>query len=293
MPLPFRLLALLHEPEDSVRVVPLTADVQATLAADFAQQAEAFLTPAMELVSYAPGYHPDPDELLRIESFELAEALGHALKEPDIVPALTEGDLEAGVVRALVGVVTHGSAPDCLFQKFDKRQVLRRGPRSLVFRNNHFGRMDMAGLQIDSHLAALHRNGILYFRSEEVARRFLDLDAYFREATAAELEAFGRMPIWSPGAEASLLDADRWLRRKVTSIVERGVLEGQTPKKLQKLAHAFGLDVRVTRQGGRDRLTLPAEKKHLKLFVRLLAEDLFNSVLTGEQYLANSKRPLR
>jgi hypothetical protein len=288
-------MALLRgEEQPEVRFVPLSADLQESLATEFHGQAEAFLGETADPVPYSPGYHPDEDEVIRIESFDLSSSLVTALKTPDVTPNLEEDEIESGAVKALVGIVPRPKSglPDCLFQTFDARQILRRN-RVLMFRRDQFNAVEGAGLQIGSHLAALYRDGTLYFQSEETVRRFLDLDSYFREATDQELSAFAKLPLWDSSQQSQLiLTPDRWLRRKITSISQRGVLDGLTPRTLQTLAKQFQMEVQVIRQSGKDRVQLPSDKKQLKMFIRLLAEDLFKSVISGDRFLASSKRPL-
>jgi hypothetical protein len=62
------------------------------------------------------------------------------------------------------------------------------------------------------------------------------------------------------------------------------------PRKISTEAKKFGLTVNVKKKDGKDAVVFPSAKKELKELLRFLEHRYYQSPLTGDKYLANSKR---
>lgn len=277
-----------------LRRLPMTADVQGAMSTEFQEQAERFFGEDVTEIPYSAEYIPDEDEILAIGGFELEPALAHGIRAADAIPAVTEDELEGEGMAALCATARTRGDTHWYFQAFQRNQVIRRSGRFLFLTGDHFDRVDQTGIQIGQHLAAIWRGGSLYFRSEHIVRRFLDLDVLFTDATDPQLRTFVGNRLWAPGDVAAFVGtADRWTRRKVAAIAARNILRDASVADIVTKAGRFGLQVETTGRGVTRRIQLPMEKRELKMFIRFLAEDLFEAPISGERFLANSKRPLR
>jgi hypothetical protein len=83
--------------------------------------------------------------------------------------------------------------------------------------------------------------------------------------------------------------ADQVTRRKVSSLLHRGVLDRVDARRTASRATDFSVEVELRQVDGKDRVWLPSERKELKALVNLLDENLFASPLTGDQFEASGK----
>lgn len=282
---------ILRGDPDEVRRLGLADDARGQVRDLFDGQARQLSSRGRELIEFEAGYAADAEELTVIRGFPLPEYLHSALSSPTAVEILRFEPATLGRIKAVFG---DGPSGTVYFQVFDRRRLLTRDTFVLVLSRRALNRLAEPGLTLDSRLAALFRDGDLYFESYSAAHRVIDLTAYFRAATDSDLHEFCSLPTVAVDAEADFArDADTWIRRKVALLLASEVLAGVRPRQVQKAAREFGLELSIQRHGGKDRIVLPTEKKALKLALRFLDEDLYVSALSSTRYLANSKRKLR
>lgn len=285
-----------NEKDGSVASIPVSADVQIALGAEFEQQLGIFsMHGRVEVVGYEPAYHPDSHEMLALEKFQLPETLHNAFLGTREVRSLSIEDLENDRITAIVAVGRSTSGQDifALFQVFDRRQLLLPSRIGLLFKGSQVSRLEDAGLQIGTGLTAIHADGQLYFRSEHQVRRFLDLDAVFRAATDADVVEFGSNSLFAGTAGMLLPLVDTILRRKITSILARGLLDGASVTDLSAVAVRYGIALEVIDSNGEPRIQLPATKKLLVPLLRFLSQDYLHCELTGDRFVTSSKRPIK
>lgn len=146
---------------------------------------------------------------------------------------------------------------------------------------------------LDTKLSAVYREERLYFHSFFVARRVLDLSSYYKEATDADLKLFAKEETVALESPTTLTDnADDWVRRRVALIRDSKVMKNVAPKKIVTEAKRYGLKIRTKKADGKDQLLFPDDKRELKALLRFLDENYYTSGLTGDRFVANSKRPV-
>jgi hypothetical protein len=290
----FSFFALLRDnPDDEspARRIPVTAALQRDLSAFFAQEADSLLQDNEE-VDYDPGYSPSHDEILVLRNFQLPEPLRNLREAQDRVERLSDDNLEDGRVTCILGLkqAPQTGRRDLVFQDFSQRQVIRKNTwRYLLLDGNTFKQSDNTGISIGQRVTAVFRGGDLYFKSEILIRRFLDLDQVFKEATDDEVRSFTQSAVWAPFAPAMAIDfADQNVRRKITSLMKRNVLGAVPSERIEEQARVFGIPLFRTPD---QKLQLPTDKRMFKSVVRLLSDDLFKGPVSGESFLTNSKRP--
>lgn len=274
--------------------VPVTADLQRDLSRVFAEQLTAFGLDESEHIEYDPNYRPEDSELLVVRGFALPSSIPDLTSAPD-VPRLGDAHIDAGNVRALVGVPqgTRDNALLC-FQAVDNRQLLRRERFSMFMSHDAFTRNERSGLVIRDSLTAVYRNGDLFFPSEPAVRRFLDLSQVFTEATTPQIRSFLRHRLFAVAdMDALLRIADKWTRRKIASIDARGIVASMKPAAVVRVGKDFGVHVVASTVRGSKVLHVPETKAELKDFLRLLDQDFLKSSLTPDRFRVNSKKKLK
>lgn len=276
----------------AVRRVRVTEDLQKRLSKEFHRQEKEFLPKDVEVLDYEPGYTPD-EEVFVLRGYSLPAHLRDIEDARDALTEVSEEEIEEGHVKALIAAALTKNPSRLLFQNFDARQVIQRTGFFLLLGDDTFRRVDNTGIVVGSKLSALRKDGALYFRSEHMVRRYLPLDPVFEAATDEEIEEFVQVPLFAPTSVSDFVEiADRWIRKKVTSIQRRGVLEKEPLPKIVKIAKGFGVQVVTQKLNGEDKIVLPKDKKPLKALLRFLDDDLLVSRLTDTRYQVNSKRPI-
>lgn len=311
----FTFFALVSESEEaphSVRALLVTSDVQKELSAHFAALADQFIPPrpvvtarrrkasaslraaTARVVKYDPGYTPGPHEVFRIRNFPLPADIVMALKAP-LPPTLKAAEIEKARVRSLFAArLRDNDDVEVLFQSFQQGQVISySGWRHYFIEDGTFTKMEHTCVAFAESLAAVYRDGTLYFKSDVTVRRFLDLNAFYRQATDGDIRHFMTRDLWEPKAAKTVKPfVDDVVRRKVAEIQFRGNLLGVSPARIRTKARQMGVPVTVHGSGREARLAAPQDKRHFKALLRLLADDFVESLLTRWRYLSNSKRLL-
>ena len=150
-----------------------------------------------------------------------------------------------------------------------------------------FVRDERPGIEITERVDAVLEGSTLYISWWGRTHAVLDLSAWVREATMVEAVAFLKHKKFSTGKGFDVGGvADTWVRRKITSISENGLLERASLPVLRKYAAKFSVNIEVVK----GKLVLPADKKQFKAVLSLLDQDLLSFEPTDEHWVVNSKR---
>ena len=186
-----------------------------------------------------------------------------------------------------------------VMQVFDNRHVLSN-KFAIFFDNDTFKTLESIGLTLNRNPAAVleefTEDGTkLYFKSLHLARRLFDMDHYYAEATDEELETFFSHAVFAHVEKEKMQElSDNFVRRKVSNIVQSGILDDPSSTKLiEASAIKFGVDMEFEKDSNdQSVLKLPTEKTPLKKILRFLDEDYLESPLSSNMYYTNSKRPV-
>ncbi len=278
-------LILAIQKDRSVRQLELDARAAKSLSGTLKTFADLYLD-NVELHEYAPAFHPEAGGRVVVK-FTLPEALQKCAKAtPSNLASLKPDQAAVTPPVALVGV-EQGSTPRFVFQAVNASMMLKKG-RVILFNPDGFTVNAQPGIAIRGRVDAVHLGGKLYFTSEQVVRRFLDIDYLFREATDDEIEQLFKRTAFAVDDWTELKDAaNSVLRRKLHIVLSSG--RKIVPTDVKALAKRIGETVEV-RKGA---LVVPTEPAAFREFVRLLAHDYLESPLDRELYLATSKRPVK
>lgn len=273
-----------------VRRLPVSRDLQRELTTFFAEQRAGFFAAHPEKIAFAADYTPEDDQLLFIEEFGLPELMQKALRNPLVTDRLVEEELP-DIHGLFMG---DADGREVSLQVFDRRRLLSTAGFSLVLAKDIFRKLEEGGLTLNTKLAAAVQDGHLYFHSFAMARRLFDLSKHFKEATDTDLGTFKtHKSVLFEDPDSLVENADSWVRRKVTLILQSGILNKERPARIAAVAEdEFGLLFQVQTVKGQEKLLFPSEKKALKEMLHFLDADYLTYNLTGDHYLSNSKRHL-
>lgn len=239
-------------------------------------------------------YKPDEDELLFIDGFILPDEIKEAIRNPMGVTAYQkEGGSFPEIKMIFVGTYTRlngGESFQVAFQRFRKEQYISTNGFNLYFTNNTFRRERNYGISVSDRVDCYYADGKLQFTSYFYAKQIFDLREFYRSATDQEVEAFasnGLLFIENPERFKAM--ADTWVRRKIASINDTGVLNQYSASQIKKLAKKSGVD--IEEQNGR--VVLPSEKEQIKIVLGFLDEEAYRGPFSKITYLANSKRKIK
>jgi hypothetical protein len=270
--------------DGSLAQVALDSKAKDYLSDKFDKLGKGFLNEDTEVHDYAPAFTPEDGGLLKLK-YELPKNLLDCRRQlPSGVPELRPDVLAGQGVKALVAIDT-GTQPRFLFQVIDNRTLVRPSSVVLFFRKS-FTLNDSVGIAFPDRLDALSAEGDLYFRSELVVRRFLDIEKYFAEATDSDIDSFFTTKAFNPAdtTQIKTLANDR-IRRKLHGIIasKRDV----NPSAVEKVGKAVGVEVKM--KGGK--LIIPTTLPEFRALVSILDDAFLESMLDRRSvYLTTSKR---
>ncbi|TDV58883.1 uncharacterized protein DUF4868 [Pseudomonas sp. LP_7_YM] len=254
----------------------------------FESQRDSFFHGIDEVIPFDGRYTPDESELLSIADFPDVDGLAAAVASPLAVDQFDPQNHSLDVVKAFfVGVQNNGTT-QILIQIFERRRVISRTLLSMFFSGDQFQKMTDSGLTFDKKLLAVLEGNILKFHSFHFAKRVFELSEYYREATNEEVSSFAQHEKMSVEDVAQfVLDAGAQTRKKISLILQSGVLDNYTIEHISTVAKTMQLDLNLT-DGGK--ITIPSNKTDLKKLLRFLDEDYYESPLSSTRYISNSKR---
>lgn len=284
------LFALTDDRNSPVRRIPLTAPLNTELAQLFSSQQETLLGDKQH-TPFTGSYNVDDGEIFTISDYPLPQAIGEAINNP-LTCQILSLKTETHRIKALFS----GNADQIVnFQVFDAGKLLKSG-LTLIGSGDTYKKLDDPGLILQDRLTAHFNNGTLYFVSYHNTKRFLDLSAYYREATDTDLEAFAEIDIFELEDHASFKEqADSFTRKKIALLQKNNVLNNVTVTDIQQVADSFNTELPaehriniIVNESGK--LVIPRDKKQLKELIRFLDEDYVTAPITKRKCLTNSKR---
>lgn len=263
--------------------VQVSRDTQSELASAFLEQKSAFLRDRSP-IDYTPGYTLEQDEIFAIPDFDMDKSILSAIATPDLTNDLSDDQVVALAVKALIAGRFSAGKHELLFQHIEKRQVLVK-KRVLFWSDGEFVAPKSSGLTVAEKLDAVYERGTLFFTSDHFLRRFLDVSSAYQEATNEQVSEFLENEIFG----ATDLDVnmfDRGMRTRVRAILERKLLDKLKVEDVREIGKLYKLRLKVKN----GKLELPTSKKEVKELIRLLVEEYYSGHFSGSQYVANSRR---
>lgn len=269
--------------------VPLHHDLQATLAAGWAQQLADFADGTQE-VAFDAGYTPEAHERFGLPDYVLPDWLKAetSLTIPALDSINAHEELMASA-KCVAGFARDGQGEELvLFQNFSRSHVIQPG-WSLFLVQGAYVTSDKPGLRLDGKLAAVYwpAQQKLLFHNFRVTNSFLPLADFFEEASEQEIQAILNHPrLAAEDPEALAAGANQWFRKRFALLQHSGILDQYTAQDIAQHAQGFPVDIQV--EG--DKIVFPADKGAAKRLLLFLNEELFRGAITDKLYETNSKR---
>ena len=280
--------------DQTILRIHTTQSLQTDLAELFEQQAGEFLTTDTEEITFDGNYKVEDHEVFVLDNFTLSSKLISAAKQPNQCDDIS---LDAETTPTIKSILAAVHDPDegtqtVYFQAFSRSQLLVK-KLTILHSSTTFHKLNESGLSLGTSLAAVFRNGKLYFRSFAIVNRFLDVKDYFKEATDEEIRGLvGHVVLLAEDADKLVKDADSWMRKRFAALQISGILDHITARKTANKAEKYGMTIQIKKKDGKDAIVFPSDKKKAKQLLTFLNEGFYQGELTDRLYQTNSQRAL-
>ncbi|AJJ21263.1 Kiwa anti-phage protein KwaB-like domain-containing protein [Yersinia intermedia] len=294
-------LFAITDSEIPTRIIKIDIDAPAQTLVEtlFRTQKSEFLNDEVEEIEFCASYNVQDGEVFSINQFDDEIGIVNAIERPDAVPVWDPDDVSVHYFKALFTgePASNGNATQVWLQCFDRRQIINNEKsffQVVTQPGNRFSVSTRPGFSLSDRLTAILIGDKLLFKSFFMLRRFFNMEEYFNEATREDLANFIGDDIFHvENAENFMIFADSAIKKKVSLIINSGILNDQPIDNLIECAQKIGYQLGITNVNGDDKITMPNSKREVKQLLYFLDQGYFNSIITNELMLTNSKRPIR
>jgi hypothetical protein len=288
----FNLFALTNDPGARVLRVSVVQELQETITAMFKEQETKFLAGVEgdDFIKFDGKYRPEEKELLVIDDFDDLDKVADAILNPIGYDTFSVKDHGFDMLKGLFTGYVQDGKTRVLLQVFDRRRIISPKGLSIIHDQDKFRKLDGVGLTLDNKLTAILDDKRLLFSNFHFARQVFDLTAYFKDATDGDVREFCRLEAAPEAKRQAIMNAcDTWVRRKIALVRQSGVLDSTPAEQIVKVALNFGLAVVTEVVDGKSVVSFPESRAELKRLLRFLDEDYYQSPLTENMFISNSK----
>jgi hypothetical protein len=291
----FAITQTLGKDQKVVRI-RTTQGLQTELTKMFEQQAEEFLDRDAEEIAFDGGYKVDDHEIFVIDKFPLSDDLASASKTPNQFEDIVLDSETTPSIKSILAASYDrtDNKPTVYFQAFSRSQLIAQKRFAIsLHAKSTFEKLNKEVLILGTNLAAVFKDGKLYFRSFALINRFLDVKEYFKEATNEEiLEVVGHAVLLAEDTDKLTKLADSWMRKRFAALQSSGILGQITARKTANKAKKYGFELEIKKKDGKDAIVFPSDKKKAKQLLTFLNEGFYQGELTDRLYQTNSQRVL-
>ncbi|WP_235289921.1 Kiwa anti-phage protein KwaB-like domain-containing protein [Klebsiella variicola] len=294
-------LFAITDSEIPTRIIKIDIDAPAQTVVEnlFRTQRSEFINEDIEEIEFCASYNVQDGEIFSINPFDDEIGIINAIERPDAVPVWDPDDVSVHYFKALFTgePASNGNPTQVWLQCFDRRQIINNEKsffQVVTQPGNRFSVSTRPGFSLSDRLTAILVGDKLLFKSFFMLRRFFNMEEYFNEATREDLDNFiGNDIFHVENAEDFMMFADSAIKKKVSLIISSGILNDQPIENLIECAQKIGYQLGITNVNGYNKITMPNSKREVKQLLYFLDQGYFNSIITNELMLTNSKRPIR
>ncbi len=294
-------LFAITDSEIPTRIIKIDIDAPAQTVVEnlFRTQRSEFVNEDIEEIEFCASYNVQDGEIFSINPFDDEIGIINAIERPDAVPVWDPDDVSVHYFKALFTgePASNGNPTQVWLQCFDRRQIINNEKsffQVVTQPGNRFSVSTRPGFSLSDRLTAILVGDKLLFKSFFMLRRFFNMEEYFNEATREDLDNFiGNDIFHVENAEGFMTFADSAIKKKVSLIINSGILNDQPIENLIECAQKIGYQLGITNVNGDNKITMPNSKREVKQLLYFLDQGYFNSIITNELMLTNSKRPIR
>lgn len=294
-------LFAITDSEIPTRIIKIDIDAPAQTVVEnlFRTQRSEFINEDIEEIDFCASYNVQDGEIFSTNPFDDEIGIINAIERPDAVPVWDPDDVSVHYFKALFTgePASNGNPTQVWLQCFDRRQIINNEKsffQVVTQPGNRFSVSTRPGFSLSDRLTAILVGDKLLFKSFFMLRRFFNMEEYFNEATREDLDNFiGNDIFHVENAEDFMTFADSAIKKKVSLIINSGILNDQPIENLIECAQKIGYQLGITNVNGDNKITMPNSKREVKQLLYFLDQGYFNSIITNELMLTNSKRPIR
>ena len=294
-------LFAITDSEIPTRIIKIDIDAPAQTVVEnlFRTQRSEFINEDIEEIEFCASYNVQDGEIFSINPFDDEIGIINAIERPDAVPVWDPDDVSVHYFKALFTgePASNGNPTQVWLQCFDRRQIINNEKsffQVVTQPGNRFSVSTRPGFSLSDRLTAILVGDKLLFKSFFMLRRFFNMEEYFNEATREDLDNFiGNDIFHVENAEDFMMFAGSAIKKKVSLIISSGILNDQPIENLIECAQKIGYQLGITNVNGDNKITMPNSKREVKQLLYFLDQGYFNSIITNELMLTNSKRPIR
>lgn len=279
------LYAYCKQDDDSVvKHIPVTREVQLSLDDAFRTQEEEFLRMRTRSVTFDGNYKAEDEEYLEMNSNrEIQDLVSSTKKNVSSLEKIDTDNFISENIRALF----ISCDERLLVQRFVASQLLTRRQFSFLLDKNTFREFSTPAFTIGNRLCCIIKDERVIFDSFSNLRTIFDMKEFYQEATDIDIDRMAKhQAIEISDLEQFKNSANQTIRRLIYKVLRSNVLDNYDTKTISHKAQELGIEI-TTRNG---KIVLQNDQKTNRKLLSFLDDSLFESNLTGNQYVTNSKR---
>lgn len=288
----YNLFALTDEPGSRILKFILSQDVQKEITDYFQKLEKEFDSQCQTEILFDGKYKPDPSEVLIINDFDDIDDISSAITNPLSVNDIYPNQINSLKIKSLfVGYVDNTGNCIALLQKFSRNKIISPHGISIFFSGDVYKKLDGTGVTLDESISVKLTGNTIKFFSFHEAKRIFDLSNFYKEATDGDIDSFSSSLCFSQSSHDIISIADSWIRRKISFIIQSGVLSTPhaTVENIVSKALKFKITLATENENGQDKIVIPSNKNELKKLLRFLDDDYYDAILSTDQFISNSK----
>lgn len=245
---------------------------------------------------YEAGAKLDPHEIEHVDLTQQQSVAGQIGSLASVV-ALPHFDGDDDILSSLrfytiVLDPGRGNAPIFCFRLSNPKMELGRSRWFGIFLSgNEYDRFDSHMLLFDRHIDCICQGEVLFIFNKNNFQKIFRFFEAVREAARETLAIIQKsIPIHNFSDFEEACEGHLLMLAKLKNIADKPYLSQITMADIKKVIKEMDLSVETKKRGGKERLVFdPTDRWGI---LRLLDDDYLNSMMTGEKYEVNSKRPI-
>lgn len=270
--------------EPSVKHIPVTKDVQVSLEDVFRDQEKQFIETRICSVEFDGNYKADEGEHLTLEiNDEISNMVSTSKGNIIGLEKIDTSKFHSEGIKALF--VVHEER--LLVQRFTSLQMFNSKEFSFFLDKNTFQRFLQPAFTIGARLCCIIENRQVKFDSFSNLRAIFDLKDFYRAATDVDIDQLAAHDsIYIPDVDGFKKCSSQTIRNLIYKVLHSNVLDRFKVTEIKEKADELEIDMEV--HSGK--IVLSNDSKHNRKLLCFLDDSYYESNLTGNHYVTNSKR---
>ncbi|MCJ7766903.1 DUF4868 domain-containing protein [Candidatus Bathyarchaeota archaeon] len=263
------------------------------LSEEFRQNVLSVVDNDYSLRRYEPGYKPDDDELcyLSLSGPSLFKDVIDGVSKFDQAALFKEDDGFIDNLRFYGVIVDNRTQQAIFFREFGRKKELTRSRWIPVVSNKGtYSRVKRKIFLFDDDVDCFSWNGYLFIKSVPAFQRIFGyFDALVQKAEQTIRSVVTRVRISNIDDFTNACKANPRMLAKLAQISEKSYLKRVTMTDIKRVIAHFGVDVKIKKEGGTEKLVFEGSPAKRWNILKLLDDDYLNSMMTKFKYESNSK----